>query len=82
MEMDNSSSGRLKSQNIVGAKLVPTTREQYAKTAIFITNYCIRNIPDAVDEDDRLILPIQLNVLETFMGDMAEDKEDGECNIF
>ena len=76
-ESQASSLSRRKSQDVVGAKLVPTTREQYAKTASFIESFCGRHIPNAVDADGRLLLPMQLDVLENSMGAMAGYKVDG-----
>jgi hypothetical protein len=45
----------------------------------FILRYCRDHIPDAINEHGELHLPMQIDVIKEFMGDMCQDRDDGSC---
>jgi len=62
---------------IVSGRVNVETKVQYMSTIKFITNYCLKNISQAVSEGE-LILPIELNHLKILLGDMGADRIDGK----
>lgn len=62
--------------DILGQHVLKKTRTQYADCVKFITNYCSNHIPDAVDENGKLKLPMDLEHLKRFLGDMGAERSN------
>ena len=71
--------GRENTNAIIGNRVVKNTQDQYAATFNYITSYCTIHYPDAVNEVGELILSMEIENLEAFMGDMGCDRDDGTC---
>ena len=61
---------------IAGQHVVDTTHRQYAQTFKFITRYCADHLPGSVDANGELIIPMSMDNLKAFLGDMGAAKED------
>lgn len=69
-------SGAVNSDAIVAQKVVDKTKAQYATTLQYITHYCAQHYPSAVDKDGVLILPMTMENLRNFLGDMGSERDD------
>lgn len=72
-------SGRAKSDEILNNRVVSNTQQQYQTTFNFISNYCGEKYPESINEDGELIIPMKMEHIEAFLGDMSADRDDGSC---
>jgi hypothetical protein len=71
--------GKSRSEFILEGHVVKDTRKLYERNLVYITSYCRSHIPDACSPNGELIIPMELQHLESFLGEMTADREDDSC---
>jgi hypothetical protein len=62
---------------IVGRRINDLTRKGYQSCFAYITKFCSKHIPEAVDVHGNLIIPMQHLHFKAFLGSMGTEREDG-----